>query len=168
MTRLRATLAAALAAFALASCGDDQDDAPQPLAGTPTEVGVADESPAVRRFLRRFQEVCVAADRALAHAELEEFGEPGPDNPPPTRAELQRFYEEVVVPARRGELEALARVERPPELEAAASAYLAEHEAATRALGEPLALIRHPGIEDTAFDQADVAATAAGLERCAA
>ncbi len=159
---LKLALAAALACLLFAACGTDEEAEPQPFSAD----SLPKEDRATRIFRRRFQQVCAAADRALAQAELEEFGAPGPDNPPPTRAELQRFYEEVVVPTRRGELETLVRIEPPSDLDEAVAAYLAELDAATTALAADLALIRDPGLEETAFTEADAAADAAGLPRC--
>jgi hypothetical protein len=152
-------------ALALLVAGCDEDE-PQQLADGADGAPAAEEDPATGTFRKSFEEVCRATDRALAHAQRQELGTPGEEAEKPSRAELQRFYEEVVVPARRAEAETLARIEPPSELQSAVDAYLAEHAAATELLAAELALIRNPGIEETALAKADAAADAAGVPRC--
>lgn len=158
-----ALLAVVIAGFA--GCGDN--DEPRGLGSelSGTSDGDAADDHELRGVRRRVNEICSATERALRRAALEELGEPAADQPPPTRAELQRFYDEVVVPTRRGALKAMRRVTEAGD-SARYDAYLAAVADGINALDDDLAIIRTPGIEDSALDGARAEARIAHLGRC--
>lgn len=178
-SRLRPALSVASICLALAGCGGSQEPEPPEQPQTTAKPQTLLERDVIETGLKadarlgyraRLDEICLAADRALDRAAKQELPSGEGDEPEPTRAELQRFYDEVVVPTRQGQLEAMQRVERPgsgssTDLDAV-DVYLGEFLEATRALGADLALIKEPGIEETAFDQAERLAADAGLRRC--
>lgn len=176
-----ATVALLAALLLVAGCGEDDpasDGVPerpisapevvQPDSDSPTGVAPATEGDGFDlSFRKRADELCLATQRALSRAELEEFGKPSKDTPPPTRAERQRFVEEVVAPTWRGVAESLLRLEAPEAREAEIQAWISSLIDGVRSLGEPAAIIRDPGLEESALDDAEKAASDAGLRRCA-
>lgn len=166
MTTSRLPTAWALLAIivaVLAGCGGESErrSVGSELSGT-TGDAIADRE--LRGVRRQINEICGATERALRRAALEELGESTAD-PPPTRAELQRFYDEVVVPTRRGALEAMRRVTEAGG-SARYDAYLTAMADGINELDDELAIIRTPGIEDSALDTAKAEARAARLGRC--
>ncbi len=150
-------LLAGLVATLLAGCGGDKQEAsgPQPFIHPPT-------ARELRVARQQFRTVCSATERAIARAERQEF--PGGDSP--TTAGIQRFVDEVEVPARQGALESMRRIELPAADRPRIAAYLDAYERAVRTLGADLAVIRDPDIRTTALDLAEGLADEARLARC--
>lgn len=167
-------LAALATALLWAGCGSDEEAADQAAGeaqsltteGAPADLPSGSEQLGRIGFRMQADELCLATQRALSRAELEEFGKPGPDTPPPTRAERQRFVEEVVAPTWRGVAESLLRVPEPEAKTDDFDTWIDAIVAGVRELGEPAAILRDPSIEESALDDAEKAAADLGLRRC--
>ncbi len=142
-------LAAAIGAVAVAGCGDDDD-----------ETTTAAEALTEEEFVSQANEICAAGDEDIDQVANETFG-----GGQPSRAELEDFVGDTVVPSIQEQIDSISALSAPEEIADDVNTFLDDAETALAEVeADPVQII---GGDEGPFGDVNRQAEALGLTRCA-
>jgi hypothetical protein len=154
--RLAITMLGALAALAIAACGDDDDQSTT----TTTTAALTKQ-----QFVRDANKICRSSDDKIERASSQFFANAPPNQEPPP-AEIEQFGKRTVFPTIQAEIDRIKALGAPEGDEDQVSAILEATQAGLEKLEQnPQQLAK--GGAAPAFEQAQKLAGDYGLDQCA-
>jgi hypothetical protein len=153
--RLAITMLGALAALAIAACGDDDE---QSTATTSTP------APTRQQFVHDANKICKSSDDKIERASSQFFAN-APPNQEPSPAEIEKFGKQTVFPTIQAEIDRIKALGAPLGDEGEVSAILDAAQAALEKVEQDPQQLAKGGAAP-AFEQAQKLAGDYGLDQC--